>query len=339
METNLNKKLEVNCNLHCPVCSGKEWYQTGTRIHKASDKRWKSGYPKIQKVVFFDIWHQNKAAVEMQRCVCRQCGFVIDLPRPDEKQVDNKYRYLAVAEKDLGSSRAISPEAMRQEHNQANEILDLAKYHLKKTSEVLDILDYGGGAGHFLIPMVKEGNNCFLVDYNQAPFAGVTRLGDTLADIPLGKEYDLIICRHVLEHVAAPKKICIGFKKYLKNNGLVYAEVPIELFGARKPSPDPVTHINYFQKESFRILFESAGFMPIISREKRKTYHGRIAIAAQILVRIDSTQGKITSYGKSFEETMLFMRRSSRIRMRHPLQFNRSIFNRLRKKIINKIIR
>lgn len=332
MDTNLSKTSRVNYKLHCPVCSGREWYQTGTRIHRASDKRWKSGYPKIQKAVFFDIWHQDRALVEMQRCVCRQCGFVIDLPRPDEQEVDNKYKYLAIVEKDLGSSRSISPEVMNQERNQANEILSLARYQVKKKSEVLDILDYGGGAGHFLIPMMKEGHNCFLIDYNQFPLTGITRLGDTLADISLEHKFDFIICRHVLEHVASPSKLCAGFHEHLKDKGLVYAEVPIELLGATRPGPDPVTHISYFQKKSFRILFESVGFMPIITREKWKPYHGRRKIAACILVRKDSSHKKDISYGKSFEETVSFMRGSLRIRMRHPLRLSRGILNRLRGK-------
>jgi len=329
----------MNYEVHCPVCSEKEWHHTGSKIYKSSDKHWKSGYPKMQKAVFFEFWHRNKTVVEMKRFVCKKCGFVIDMPRPDDQDVDNKYRHLAIVEKDLGSSRAIPPKAMKQEHNQANEILNLVKSQLVDNAEVLDILDYGGGAGHFLIPMIKEGHNCYLVDYNKYPLHGITRLGDTLEDIPMGQKFDFIICRRVLEHVASPRKLTTDFKEYLKDNGLVYVEVPIELFGATNPGSDPVTHINYFQKDSLRILFECAGFMPIISRQTWRIYHGTGGMVALILAHIDSTPANNILYKNSFEETMLFMRSSLKIQMRHPLEYCRSVFMRLGKKIIGKITR
>lgn len=326
--------------MHCPVCSENEWHQTGTRTQKAADERWNSGYPKIQKAVFFDLWHTNEKIVEMKRCVCKKCGFVIDLPRPDEQEVDNKYQHLAVVEKDIGSSRAISPKAMKQEHKQAIDILDMAKSHLEYTSDVLDILDYGGGAGHLLIPMKERDHNCYLVDYNKSPMVGITRLGNTLEDIPGGHKFDLIMCRHVFEHVASPKKLAAGFMDYLRNKGLVYAEVPVELFGATRPKADPVTHINYFQKDSFCILFESVGFVPIISRQRSTTYHGRRSIVAQILARKGPCQGKNISYGNSFEKTISLMTRSYftrlRIRMRHPLRFGRSLIRHVRKITLGK---
>jgi len=328
--------------MHCPICSENEWHQTGTRIQQEADERWNSGYPKIQKAVFFDLWHTNEKIVEMKRCVCKKCGFVIDLPRPDKQEVDDKYKYLAVVEGDLGSSRAISPESMKQEHKQAIDILDLAKSHLECTSGVFDILDCGGGAGHFSIPMEKKGHNCYLVDYNKFPMVGITRLGNTLEDIPSVQKFDLIICRHVLEHVASPKKLAAGFIHYLKNKGLVYAEVPIELFGATRPKADPVTHINYFQRDSFQILFETVGFAPIISRQKSTTYHGNTIIVAQILARKGLFHGKNISYGNSFEKTMSLMNprypyfTRLRVRMRHPVQFGRNVLKRVTKIIPGK---
>lgn len=326
--------------MHCPVCSENAWHQAGTRTQRATDKRWKSGYPNIQKTVFFELWHPNEKIVEMKRCVCKKCGFVIDLPRPDEQEVDNKYQHLAVVEKDIGSSRAISPKAMKQEYKQTIDILDMAKSHLEYPSDVLDILDYGGGAGHLLIPMKERGHNCYLVDYNKSPMVGITRLGNTLEDIPGDQKFDFIMCRHVFEHVASPKTLAAGFMGYLRNKGLVYAEVPIQLFGATRPTDDPVTHINYFQKDSFRILFEIVGFSPIISRQKSTTYHGRHIIVAQILARKEPYQGKIISYGNSFEKTISLMTRSYstrlRIRMRHPLRFGRSLIRHLRKITLGK---
>lgn len=97
---------------NCPVCSANKWQNTGVRIQKIADNHWKQGYPKIQKYVFFNIWHHNKQEVEMKRCVCQKCGFVLDFPRPDEKDIAKKYKYLTKVEKYLGSAKDISKKAI-----------------------------------------------------------------------------------------------------------------------------------------------------------------------------------------------------------------------------------
>lgn len=297
----------MHYKMSCPVCSANKWCQTGSREQKMTDARWQSGYPKIQKTVFFKIWHPKKKKVKMRRCACKKCGFVLDLPRPSQKDVDNEFQHLAIVEKYLGSSKDISQEAMKQEHAQSLNILRLTENHLKSNSKQLRILDCGGGDGHFLIPMKKKGHQCYLVDYNKFTRPDIVYLGNTIDNIPLNYKFNLILCRHVLEHVASPREMVSKFVGYLKENSLVYAEVPIELDGVVKPNPDPVTHINYFQQESFRIMFELAGFKPIISRTKSTTYHGGPSTVAQILARKKSKTRSV-SYRNSYRKTMFLMK-------------------------------
>lgn len=323
--------------MYCPVCSANRWGQTGDREQKITDAHWQSGYPKIQKAVFFKIWHPNKKIVKMKRCVCKKCGFVLDFPRPSKKDVDNKYQYLTIVEKELGSSKDISQEAMEQEHRQSLNILLLTEIHLGSNPRQLQILDCGGGDGHFLIPMKEIGHQCYLVDYNKFTRPDIIYLGNTMDDISSNYKFDLILCRHVLEHVAAPREMVNNFTSYLKEGGLVYAEVPIELFGATTPSPDPVTHINFFQNESFRIMFEIAGFKTIISRKKSTSYHGRPYLVAQILARRES-KIKDVFYNNSYRKTMSFVKPIFTYRLinhikrniKYPMRFVKVIIKKLK---------
>lgn len=320
--------------MNCPICSENKWHQTGIGKQDINDLRWKYGYAKIQKNVFFNIWHPNISIVETKRLACKKCGFVLDLPRPDEKDVFEKYQYLVRVEKHLGSTKNISKKAMKQENSQAIEILELVESYIGYNSKSLDILDYGGGDGHLLVSMKNRGNNCYLVDYNKFPVDGITRLGNTLGDVPENYKFDLIVCRHVLEHVSSPKEMITSFKDYLKKQGCVYAEVPIQLFGCPKPSSDPVTHINFFQEESFRILFGAAGFIPIVSRKKSTSYHGEpMTEKAQILAQKGDNHINL-SYKNSYDITKAYMFVSFLTRLKkkvaNPITFGMYIIRRLR---------
>ena len=320
--------------MNCPICCDDNWHQTGIRKQDINDPRWKYGYAKTQKKVFFNIWHPNSSIVVMKRLICKKCGFVVDHPRPDEKDVYNKYEHLAKVEKHLGSLTTTSKKALKQENSQAIEILDLVESYVGNSSKSLDILDYGGGDGHLMVPMKNKGNNCYLVDYNKYPVDGITRLGNTLDDVPVNYKFDLIVCRHVLEHVASPKEMIASFKGYLKKQGCVYAEVPIQLFGRPKPDGDPVTHINFFQEQSFRIMFEAAGFIPLVSRKKPTSYHGEpMSDKAQILAQKGVNNIKIL-YKNSYEITKAYMFVSFLTRLKkkvsNPINFQRYIIGRLR---------
>jgi len=77
--------------------------------------------------------------------------------------------------------------------------------------------------------------------------------------------FDAIICLHVLEHLAYPMKTITAFKKVLKNNGLLYLEVPN---WPRLINPlsdkffwNDYTHIRPFTKRAVARLMEDFAFI------------------------------------------------------------------------------
>ena len=121
--------------------------------------------------------------------------------------------------------------------------------------------------GSFLLPFMEDGDDCHLVDYNDRPLPGIKKIANELYEIPPNNKYDVIICSQTLEHVVEPRTIVSRFYNLLKEDGLIYAEVPNEIFGdiSARLGPDPVTHINFFTPKSFEILLRFTGFEITVS--------------------------------------------------------------------------
>jgi len=325
--------------LRCPVCGMQVWSTTGKFTHRISDSRWESGYAALQRKVYFDIWHEETSEVNSQRLLCRKCGMVVDSPRPDENDIINKYSFLAKEEKHLGAMDKSNVRIQKDEIKYIHELMgQFYKYH--SSDDVLDIMDYGGGDGHLLLPMISKGHNGYLVDYNHFPVEGIEHIADDMDTLSEKYSFDFVICRHVLEHMAVPGDLLKRMKSYLKENGLVFVEVPIEIYGESRPRKDPVTHVNYFQHKSLRILFENAGYSPLYYINKKVRYHGRIKRVAQVLAKINSEECDV-----DFDDSVRYSQKlmdMSKNQMRFfllkedPLRFFNVIIHRIQRIKANK---
>jgi SAM-dependent methyltransferase len=125
-----------------------------------------------------------------------------------------------------------------------------------------DILDYGGADGRLMQAFLQPGRSCALVDYTPQAIPGVVKLADTLESLPAGRNFDLIVCSHVIEHVAEPLQVVQSLSRRLRPEGALYVEVPMEIW--RKPpwQREPVTHINFFTPNSLWNLLHLAGLEP-----------------------------------------------------------------------------
>jgi SAM-dependent methyltransferase len=124
-----------------------------------------------------------------------------------------------------------------------------------KNAGKLNILDYGGASGNILIPFLNQGHNCHLIDYAQNILPGIKKIGNDINNFKSDRKYDLIICSHVLEHVADIPFLMEKLRELLSPDGIIYAEVPREIWGGLRIDIDPVTHINFFTLNSFQNLF------------------------------------------------------------------------------------
>ncbi|VFN07655.1 MAG: Methyltransferase domain-containing protein [Candidatus Kentron sp. G] len=96
------------------------------------------------------------------------------------------------------------------------------------------------------------------MDYAQKSIPRVTRIGATERDLSPDERFDLIVCNHVMEHVADPVDILATLSAHLSDDGFIYVEVPMEIWGQAPLQEEPVTHVNFFTPASLaRCLYEA----------------------------------------------------------------------------------
>ena len=217
-----------------------------------------NAYQKLRRDVLFNVWFPGAKEVHLTSIFCKKCGFICYTPRPEEKDVSNKYRYLKQFEPDQGGQTGYDTYARKLDNDRAERIFSQCTKYLSRNN--LDILDSGGGNGKILTPFLEKKHNCFIIDYNDQPIEGVIKLADDINGYQGGKKFDLILCSHVLEHVSDFSSLVNKLYGLIKPGGIIYAEVPQEIWAGLRIDADPVTHINFFTFNSFRNLFLVNGF-------------------------------------------------------------------------------
>lgn len=259
----------MNESPECAVCGAVEW----TILDRASVRRDApiSNEPAValRRRVLFEVWLPGQEEITLTTVCCGQCGFVSYTPRPTEADVAAKYRFLQATEIDIGGQKG-TPREQTMDRGRAERIFGVITRHVQKPR--LRVLDFGGGNGKLLAPFLEQGHDCDLIDYSLKPLPGVRKIADTLEEDTSGRCYDAIICSHVLEHVGNPGNVVSRLGARLAEKGVLYGEVPCDLWEDLNISTDPVTHINFFSLESFRSLFIHRGLHVLESASRLGTY-------------------------------------------------------------------
>jgi SAM-dependent methyltransferase len=151
-----------------------------------------------------------------------------------------------------------SPLAQFRDLKRAERIYDAAFRWFGERKLV--VLDYGGGEGKLTIPFRDRGHRCLLVDYADRPLPGVRRIASEIDQVDPDLLADVIICSHVLEHLADPLETLEKLRQHLAPGGVLYSEVPDQVWAGIRLEEDPVTHINFFTERSFVLLHQRAGY-------------------------------------------------------------------------------
>lgn len=154
---------------------------------------------------------------------------------------------------------------MLSDKKRSSELYSWLKRYLN--DEPAKILDYGGGNGRLMSAFVDAGHECAVVDYVEDTLPSIKRIGSNVNDIPETLLFDIIICSHVLEHLQNPRDILKQLSIHLKEKGILYGEVPFEIWDWIPLPIEPVTHINFFTPKSMRSLFSLLGLHVLFCEE------------------------------------------------------------------------
>ena len=133
------------------------------------------------------------------------------------------------------------------------------------------VVEIGAGAGDFLRLVAERGfDRAVGIDPSlsspreeRAGRASLRFVNGTLADAPAGLQADLVVCRHVLEHVADPVALLRDARTELAHEGTaIYVEVPDAEHMLRTAAVWDLIyeHVGYFTGASLGAAMEAAGW-------------------------------------------------------------------------------
>ncbi|UCG34752.1 MAG: methyltransferase domain-containing protein [Candidatus Omnitrophota bacterium] len=199
---------------------------------------------------------RNVGRAEMRLEFCQKCGHIFN-GAFDSKRTEYNEGY----ENPLHYSsrfKAYNAELIAR-------LINTYDLHNKK------IMDVGGGKGHFLNLLCKEGNNqgiCFdpacEVEQAQKSTGPITFIKDFYSEKYRDYKADLICCRHVLEHIYSLRQFLDLIRHAIsdKANAFVFFEVPNADYVFKDLSVWDLLyeHCSYFTKNSLHYLFAVSGF-------------------------------------------------------------------------------
>jgi len=198
----------------------------------------------------------NIARGTLSAILCHFCGFVFNadfdasLLSYDEKY-ENTQSYSPIFEKYLD---------------------DRVDYLVNnKCIRNLHIIEVGCGKGHFLEKLVQRGGNSG-IGFDPSYIGPFEKLGGKLNfkrkfydETSAGIVADVIICRHVIEHIGNPLGMLKTIRKALANSP--HAQVFFEIPDVTWILKNQVVwdffyeHCSYFSAPSIRLVFEKSGFL------------------------------------------------------------------------------
>lgn len=232
----------------CPVCqhSGISTLFRRTKV------------PVFQNVVAKDyLSARNVLRGEIELLLCERCGFVFN------RAFDSA---LLIYSSDYDNAQTYS--------SMFNDYLDRLAHYLIEEKGIKNsrIVEVGCGKGQFLRRLVEKeklGNVGLGFDPSYSGpltcLEGRLEFSKSYFDAQSsGVEADVVICRHVIEHVQDPVNLLLGIKQALadSSDARVFFETPCLEWILRHQAFWDIfyEHCSYFNAESLSTLFEAAGF-------------------------------------------------------------------------------
>ncbi len=279
----------------CPVCQRHEWTKIETYDLSARDsptfsgkrrkaelgivaarivllarpatktikRRYLSKGERIRQEIYRDTWGGDDTLTSV---LCECCGFVCYTPRPTTEDVAAKYARLKDYDPSIGGQNLDDEKVVETDKARSNILHEKLSSHMPNGA----ILDYGGGNGKLMHAFMEHGRSCYLADYSEVQLPGIQKVANDIGD--LEGTYSVIVLSHVLEHVAEPGELVAGLHQHLNDDGVLYAEIPIDMLGGLRLEGDPVTHINFFTQDSLASLLNNNGYTIIDGQTEFGTY-------------------------------------------------------------------
>lgn len=211
---------------------------------------------------------------------CQRCGLCFTNPRPDEASIRQFYPAEYHCYRRERQSRSRLP---LQPHGGAR------------------LLDFGCGAGEFLLGMSAAGWNVIGLDRDEASVDAIraagleAHVGTLPCPLWRGPTFEAITMRQSLEHVHDPLDVLRAAHGLLTEDGVLYVSVPnfdsfgVRWFGPRWYGLDVPRHLTHFTPRTLNLMLNRAGFGNVqIWQERKSSWIRHSANGGVLATRIGS---------------------------------------------------
>jgi SAM-dependent methyltransferase len=230
-------------------------------------------------------------AMTAQLFACVDCGHWWHTPVPDQDELLALYR--------THSPFVVTPNAQEHYREKLHEddflrYLD-ARLHGARDAAYLEI---GAGGGQLVRDFRRRGLVAYGVEPAQwSPQEGIV---ETLADLPEGVRFGIIVLQDVLEHLFDPLEMLAGLQRYAEKGARLFCSVPCSdsgparRYGARWSMVLPFGHLHYFSERSAREALRRCGWETLDARRARTVPLSRLALR----LRLRETAYELVKGGK-----------------------------------------
>ncbi len=252
LQSHQQQTTDTRC---CPICASSDLYQ----------------FMVVRQAPIYCnvLWETREAALsapcgDITLGYCPNCSHIYNYAF-DSSRMDYSQEY--------ENSLHFSERFQRFANNLAEHLIE--RYNIRGK----DIIEIGCGKGDFLRQICRAGNNrgvgfdkSFIPDLVHDTLDPAVRFvvdffGERYAHEPA----DLIVCRHVLEHIENPRAFIADLRRVIGDHRqpVVYFEVPNALWTLRDLGIWDIIyeHCSYFTPASLVHLFETSGFETLDVRE------------------------------------------------------------------------
>lgn len=217
---------------------------------------------------------------------CSDCDFIYLKDIPDESILYESYHeWTGFYQNDYSESG---------QEDSLKALWHINKQRIQKIKDFKtsgDLLDIGCGSGAFMLTALEHGFNPFGIDVSNKAIEFISNelklRASTDTVFELDQQFDVITFWHVLEHFLDPVEELIKIHKKLKQDGMVFGEVPnwnsikFQLSGKKwEGGNHPLYHRSFFTPKTLEEAFKKAGFskfkilhVPYTSLGKKDAYY------------------------------------------------------------------
>jgi SAM-dependent methyltransferase len=229
---------------------------------------------------------------EIRTVMCKRCGWIFQ----PEIYNDNE---LQVIYKNVGGAKTLNVYEIERNKIRSKNVYDRIMECKLKNNGKMKLLDVGGGVGQVSYYFAKQEIEVHVLDINvnECLHPNMKKIHGNISNYESDEKYDVIILSHILEHVWYPREILNIIKKMLKAGGVIYVEVPFELYTPLiKRKIGDICHVSYFSMKTLHQVLMLSGLHVIKAKRSLEIYNLRDVPVLYALVTNSST--KHTKYEK-----------------------------------------